>query len=135
MSSKPDIAVPLRFGTLPHEDIHTGEDDEDDDEINEDGMPWFYVNQSGFPIDTFTWERMWSHIAKIHPNGLNVVNKIRYSNELPEKPIPQAPVSFLPSVSVSERLEAVQSYMEELEYPFLEINRMYFTSLRKVLCC
>ena len=51
MSNKSDLAVPLRFGTLSHEDIYTGEDDEDDDEFNEDGVPWFYVNQSGFPID------------------------------------------------------------------------------------
>ena len=131
MSSKSDITVPLRFGTLSHEDIHIGEDDEDDDELNEDGVPWFYVNQSGFPIDSFTWERMWSHIAKIHPGGLNIVNKIRYNNEIPEKPIPQAPVSFSASVSVPERLEAVQSYMKELEYPFLGGSEMYLRVLRK----
>ena len=119
MSAKSDLNTPLKIGTLVRDDIRTADDEDEDDEFNEDGMPWFYINQGGFPIDSFTWERMWNHIVKIHPEGLNVVNKVRDSNELPEKPFPQVPVSFTPCTSICDRLEAVQNYMKELEYPYL----------------
>ena len=118
MTNKSELTVPLRLGNLSQEDTCVGEDDDDDGEFNEDGMPWFYVNQSGFPMDSFTWERMWGHIAKIHPDSQNVVNSIRKMNELPEKPFPQAPLSFPPNTSVPDKLEAIQNYMKELEYPF-----------------
>lgn len=34
-------------------------------------------------------------------------------------PIPQAPMSFSPSVTIPERLEKIQNYMNTLQYPFL----------------
>lgn len=91
--------------------------DDEEDEVNEDGDPWFYVNQNGFPIDDPTWERMWQKVAKLHPEGLKVVENIRNSSDLPEQPISQAPVCFTPSASVSDKLEAVQDYMKQLQYP------------------
>lgn len=57
--------------------------DDEGDETNEDGV-LFYVNKGGFPIDSFTWDRMWSHVNKLHPNGQNIANEIRKNKSLPE---------------------------------------------------
>ena len=60
-----------------------GEDDGNEDELNEDGV-LFYVNKSGCPLDEHTWNRMWNHVAKIHPDGSNMTNSIRNKTDLPE---------------------------------------------------
>lgn len=130
----------LKFGTLDRDDIPTIVDEDEDDEFNDEGVPWFYINKGGFPIDKSTWERMWTHIVKIHPDGTNVVNKIRHCDDLAEKPIPAAPVCFAPCTSVFDRLQAVQDYMKELEYPcsmFLVISACPFIclSMNKCLSC
>ena len=57
--------------------------DEEEDELNEDGV-LFYVNKSGCPMDDRTWNRMWDHVAKIHPDGYSMIYKIRDKTDLPE---------------------------------------------------
>ncbi len=106
------------FGTLVRKD-----DDDEDEEINEDGVPWFYVNSSGFPIDDSTWERMWDYVSKIHPEGRDMVDSIRNKQHLEEHSIPQAPTSFPAFIPVDERLRVIQSYMSELQYPLLYSSR------------
>ncbi len=101
-----------RFGTLIRKD-----DDEEDEEVNEDGVPWFYVNSSGFPIDDNTWERMWDYVSKTHPEGQDMVDSIRNKQDLEEHSIPQAPTSFPVFIPVDERLRVIQTYMSELQYP------------------
>ncbi|XP_004624789.2 vasohibin-1 isoform X1 [Octodon degus] len=105
-------------------------DDEPEEEGEEDlrdgGVP-FFVNRGGLPVDEATWERMWKHVAKIHPNGEKVAQRIRGATDLPKIPIPSVP-TFQPSMPVPERLEAVQRYIRELQYnhtgtQFFEIKK------------
>lgn len=105
-------------------------DDEPEEEGEEDlrdgGIP-FFVNRGGLPVDEATWERMWKHVAKIHPDGEKVAQRIRGATDLPKIPIPSVP-TFQPSTPVPERLEAVQRYIRELQYnhtgtQFFEIKK------------
>lgn len=62
-------------------------DDEPEEEGEEDlrdgGVP-FFVNRGGLPVDEATWERMWKHVAKIHPDGEKVAQRIRGVTDLPK---------------------------------------------------
>lgn len=86
------------------------------DEAHEENGVLFWVNKSGFPIDDHTWDRMWDHAAKIHPQGPDMVRNIRNKHDLPQIPVPQAPLSFGATLTVPEKLKKVQDYMNELQY-------------------
>ncbi|KAG7249334.1 hypothetical protein CRUP_010877, partial [Coryphaenoides rupestris] len=59
------------------------EEQEDDEELRDGGVP-FYVNRGGLPVDEETWERMWRHVARIHPQGEAVGGGIRGATDLPK---------------------------------------------------
>ena len=37
---------------------------------------WWHVNKSGFPICQETWDKMWSYVSVVHPDGLKVTEAI-----------------------------------------------------------
>ena len=70
-------------------DVNPDEDDDDDDdddkaeeENNVDDGILFYVNKDGLPMKYDTWQRMWSHAAKLYPDAAKTISTIR--NTAPE---------------------------------------------------
>ncbi|XP_019742719.1 vasohibin-1 isoform X1 [Hippocampus comes] len=102
------------------------QEDEGDEELRDGGVP-FYVNRSGLPMDEDTWERMWRHVARIHPHGDALGKGIRGATDLPKIPIPSVP-TYQPTTTIPLRLEAIQKYIRELQYnhtgtQFFEIKK------------
>ncbi|VDI61553.1 Hypothetical predicted protein [Mytilus galloprovincialis] len=101
----------IRVKTVKSSKSRNGEED-----VQEENGVLFWVNKSGFPIDNKTWERMWDHVAKIHPDSFDMVRKVRNSGDLPQIPFQAPPINFQSSTPVSERIEKVQNYMRNLQY-------------------
>ncbi|XP_043999595.1 tubulinyl-Tyr carboxypeptidase 1 [Gambusia affinis] len=102
------------------------EEDEGEEELKDGGVP-FYVNRGGLPMDEETWERMWRHVARIHPSGEVLAKEIRGASDLPKITVPSVP-SYQPSTTIPQRLEAIQKYIRELQYnhtgtQFFEIKK------------
>ncbi|XP_056152354.1 tubulinyl-Tyr carboxypeptidase 1 [Lampris incognitus] len=102
------------------------QEDEGEEELRDGGVP-FFVNRGGLPVEEETWERMWRHVARIHPNGEALAKGIRGVTDLPKIPIPSVP-TYQPTTSIPQRLEAIQKYIRDLQYnhtgtQFFEIKK------------
>ena len=64
--------------------LENGATEEEDEEENEDGGVWFFVNRGGFPINKFTWDRMYKHMGKLHPDGHDILHKVQKRSSLPD---------------------------------------------------
>ncbi|XP_067223495.1 tubulinyl-Tyr carboxypeptidase 1 isoform X3 [Chanodichthys erythropterus] len=103
------------------------EEQEDDGEDQRDGGIPFIINRGGLPVNEETWEKMWQHVARIHPDGEALGRRIRGTSDLPKIPVPSVP-TFPASSSIPHRLEAIQRYIRDLQYnhtgtQFFEIKK------------
>ena len=76
---------------------------------------WWHVNKGGFPVVDDTWERMWSHVIDVHPNGREIASNIRQAETLPSVRYPCPPV-VRHSIPVCDQLRQVQGYIDKLKY-------------------
>ncbi|RMC12409.1 hypothetical protein DUI87_09924 [Hirundo rustica rustica] len=96
-----------------------GGSEEEEQEQQRDGGSLFLVNKSGFPMDGQTWERMWGHVERVHPDGGAVAAAIRSATRLARPSVPPVP-NYKLSMSIPEWLQAIQTYMKMLQYPSRE---------------
>uniref|UniRef100_A0A8C4U133 Vasohibin 2 n=2 Tax=Falco TaxID=8952 RepID=A0A8C4U133_FALTI len=99
----------------------------EEEEQQRDGGSLFLVNKSGFPMDGQTWERMWGHVERVHPDGGAVAAAIRSAARLARPSVPPVP-NYKLSMSIPEWLQAIQTYMKMLQYnhtgtQFFEIRK------------
>lgn len=60
------------------------EEQEDDGEDQRDGGIPFIINRGGLPVNPETWEQMWHHVTRIHPDGGALGRRIRGTSDLPK---------------------------------------------------
>uniref|UniRef100_A0A4W5Q737 Vasohibin 1 n=1 Tax=Hucho hucho TaxID=62062 RepID=A0A4W5Q737_9TELE len=113
-------------GCVGVEERDEEQEDEGEEDLRDGGVP-FFVNRGGLPVDEETWEQMWRHVARIHPNGEAIGKRIRGASDLPKIPTLSVP-TYLPTTSIPQRLEAIQKYIRDLQYnhtgtQFFEIKK------------
>ncbi|XP_074652520.1 tubulinyl-Tyr carboxypeptidase 2-like isoform X2 [Tubulanus polymorphus] len=117
------------FGNLVLERCRSRKEQSNDRKDKDSDNVLFWVNRSGFPINDETWDRMWRHIAKLHPEeGTAAENSIRYAQHLLPVAIPTPPIHFPMNTTIPERIIAIQNYMRQLQYnhtgtQFFEIKK------------
>lgn len=68
------------------------QEEEGEEDLRDGGVP-FFVNRGGLPVDEPTWERMWRHVGRIHPEGERVAQRIRGAADLPKVRHPHPPTA------------------------------------------
>ena len=130
-----------------------------DKEEENENLISFLINKSGFPLDKDSWNLMLDKIKSTHPDGEIVISLLNQReqeflrkragkeeidiNENGEKRYEQPGIvpepKFLPSMSVLQKIAAVQRYLNRLQYNHTgmqffnikknrSINRLYDTA-------
>jgi hypothetical protein len=73
-----------------------------------------HVQNTGFPIQQHTWERMWEHAKEVCPQLGEHEERIRHT-ELPPLAIPKPP-TWLANSKIEEHIVAIQQYLESFQY-------------------
>lgn len=77
-----------KFQGLWGMDRDASKSDDEDDKSKEPsftpGGVLFYVNKDGVPLSSKTLQKMWDHVAKVHPDGEQMVEGIQTSDSLPK---------------------------------------------------
>ncbi|KAK3537749.1 hypothetical protein QTP70_017860 [Hemibagrus guttatus] len=121
--------VPMLRSAVSLEGVEERDEEQEDDgeeDLRDGGIP-FIVNRGGLPVNEETWEQMWRHVTRIHPDGAGVEKRIRGATDLPKIPVPTVP-TYQPTTSIPHRLEAIQKYIRDLQYnhtgtQFFEIKK------------
>lgn len=66
---------------------------------------WWHVNKSGFPICEETWEKMWTYVAAVHPEGNELTQAIQSS---PAKKVKDSFVALI-LIEISFLIKALHS--------------------------
>lgn len=84
---KPKVTeVPMLRSAVSLEGVEERDEEQEDDgeeDLRDGGIP-FIVNRGGLPVNEETWEQMWRHVTRIHPDGAGVEKRIRGATDLPK---------------------------------------------------
>lgn len=86
------------------------------DEEDNDNVPLFLINKSGFPITPATWDRMFNFSMKLNEEMKADIEKLQSTEEADDHPLPSPPVTFPPGMTAYQKIDAVQNYMRALQY-------------------
>eukprot|EP00794_Sanderia_malayensis_P009855 gene9855-10866_t len=78
-------------------------------------MNTFLVNKSGFPLKEETMNELWNYVVDNFQDGSKYESELRGKRGIPKTVIPSLP-STNPSMSLLQKLEGIQNYMNQLQY-------------------
>ena len=87
----------------------------------------FLVNKNGFPLSEDTTEALWKNIREKYEDGEKYEAEVRRNPDLEKITVPSLPC-ILPSMSIQDKLQNVQTYLNQLQYNH---TGMQFFEVRK----
>lgn len=81
--SQPCSSVGLSMLRTEGAEERDEEQEDEGEDLRDGGIP-FIINRGGLPVNEETWEQMWRHVARIHPDGEAVARRIRGTGDLPK---------------------------------------------------
>lgn len=87
----------------------------------------FLVNKDGFPLSEDTTEALWKNIRESYEDGERYEAEIRRNPYLEKITVGSLPC-ILPSMSIQDKLQNIQSYLNQLQYNH---TGMQFFEIRK----
>ena len=87
----------------------------------------FLVNKDGFPLSEDTTETLWKNIRESYEDGEKYEADVRRNPDLEKVTVPSLPC-ILPSMSIHDKLQSIQTYLNQLQYNH---TGMQFFEVRK----